>query len=243
MGKDEYYGTEEGGTLQSERRIQMYGERRVQKVNCVQKVLSGKHILVVGDTGSGKTYFVAHLCKFLPSFIFVNPQEENIVDTVTQVVTEDPGDVIQLLEEGYRRLQFVPSEDDNEAIEQLKTIRLDLWSVAREMNIKDGQFWMHMIIDEAQIYGYLGSRNDVQNFARRGRRYGVKSIFMSQAPQDLAKPIVNNCQYTVLFELGTFATPYYQRFHIPIEEENEWLAREHHFVVWDKRRMIRCEPV
>ena len=211
--------------------------------NCVQKVLSGKHVLVVGDTGSGKTYWMASVCKFLPSYVFVNPQEEDIVDTITQVVTEDPGDVIHLLEEGYRKIQFIPSEDDLEGVDQLKTIRLDLWSVAREMHIKDGQWWLSMIIDEAQIYAWLGSRTDIQNFARRGRRYGVKSFFLSQAPQDLCKPIVNNCDYTVMFELGTFAEPYYQRFHIPIDEERDWLAQKHHFVVWDKKSMIRCPPV
>ena len=238
-----YYGTGEDTGIQSESRVRTYGEAGRQKVNCVQEVLKGKHVLVVGDTGSGKTYWMASVCKFLPSYIFVNPQEEEIVDKITQVVTEDENEVIKLLEEGYRRIQFLPSEDDLEGVEQLKTIRLDLWEVAREMNIKDGMWWMHMIIDEAQIYGWLGSRTDIQNFARRGRRYGVKSFFMSQAPQDLAKPIVNNCEFTILFELGTFSIPYYQRFHIPMEEEKEWVAQKHHYVVWDKKTMMRCDPV
>ena len=234
--QETYYGGQEPKEAMRE----MY---RPEKVNCVRKVLSGKHILIVGSTGKGKTYFAAHLCKFLPSFIFVNPQMEEIVDKITQVVTEDENEVIKLLEEGYRRIQFIPSEDDLEGVEQLKTIRLDLWEVARDMNIKDGMWWMHIFIDECQSYAWLGSRNDLQNFARRGRRYGIKSIFLSQAPQDLAKAVVNNCQYTVLFELGNFAIPYYQRFHIPVEEEKEWLARKYHFLVWDNEVMWRCEPV
>ena len=231
-----YYGGQEPREAMKD----MY---RPEKVNCIRRVLSGKHVLVVGDSGSGKTYFMASVCKFLPAYIFVNPQEEAIVDGITQVVTENENEVIEFLEDGYRRIQFIPSEDDLEGVEQLNTIRLDLWEVARNMNLSDGSWWMHMIIDEAQIYAWLGSRTDLQNFARRGRRYGIKSFFISQAPQDLCKPIVNNCDYTVMFELGTFAEPYYQRFHIPIDEEREWLAKPHHFVVWDKKNMVRCEPV
>ena len=231
-----YYGGQEPREAMKD----MY---RPEKVNCIRRVLSGKHVLVVGDTGSGKTYFMASVCKFLPAYIFVNPQEEAIVDGITQVVTENENEVIEFLEDGYRRIQFIPSEDDLEGVEQLKTIRLDLWEVARNMNLSDGSWWMHMILDESQIYAWLGSRTDLQNFARRGRRYGIKSFFLSQAPQDLCKPIVNNCDYTVMFELGTFAEPYYQRFHIPIDEEREWLAKPHHFVVWDKKAMVRCEPV
>ena len=186
---------------------------------------------------------MSKVCEFLPSYIFVNPQYEQVVDKITQIATEDENEVIRLLEDGYRRIQFLPSEDDMQAIEQLKTIRLDLWEVARDMNIRDGQWWINMIIDEAQIFAWLGSRTDLQNFARRGRRYGVKSWFLSQAPQDLAKPIVNNTTHTVLFQLGTFAEPYYQRFHIPISSENEWLEKPYHYLVWDKKHMVRCEPV
>ena len=213
------------------------------KTNCINTVLAGKHILVVGTTGSGKTYWMCKVCNYLPTYIFVNPQYEREVDKITQIATEDENEVITLLEDGYRRIQFLPSEDDMEAIQQLKTIRLDLWQVARDMNIKDGQWWLNFICDEAQIFAWLGSRTDLQNFARRGRRYGVKSWFLSQAPQDLAKPIVNNTTHTVLFELGTFAEPYYQRFHIPIEGENEWLEKPWHYLVWDKKKMVRCEPV
>ena len=227
----------------SEERLQMYGDYRTGKINCVNRVLGGRHVLVVGETGSGKTYWMAKVSAMLPAFVFVNPQEERIVDSITQVVTEDPNDVIKGLEEGYRRVQFIPDEDEETAIAQVKTIRLDLWDVARGMNVKDGEWWMNLIVDEAEIFAPLNSRTDLQNLARRGRRYGVKGWFLSQQPQDLAKGIVNNTTHTVLFQLGTWAQPYYSRFHIPIEEEKEWLEQKYHYVVWDKRNMVRCEPI
>ena len=240
-----YYGSED--VVEEERdtgqAITNYAGKRQAGRDCIARVMSGKHILVVGETGSGKTYYMAKVCEMLPVLIFVNPQMEAIVDKVTSVVTEDAWDVIKLLEDGHRKIQFIPDEHDEEAISQLEHIRRDLWAVAAEMNIKDSEFWMNMIIDEANIFAQLGSRTDLQNFARRGRRYGVRSWFLTQQPQDLAKGIVNNTTHAVIFQLGTFAEPYYAKFHIPIEEEREWIARPWHYVVWDKHTLTRCSPI
>lgn len=239
MGNNTYYGGQEPREAMKD----LYSPAAQQHQysgSCINRVLSGRHVLVVGETGSGKTFFVCEVCKLLPSFIFINSQEERDVDKVTQIVLEDENEVIEALEDGYRKIQFIPSEDEDEAMKQVETIRLDLWAIAREMNIKDGEWWINYIIDEAEIYAPLHSRTNLQKLARRGRRYGVKSWFLTQQPQDLAKGIVNNCPRTVIFQLGTFAEPYYTRFHIPIEEEREWLARDHYFVVWDKHNMQRC---
>jgi hypothetical protein len=234
---DTYYDEDEREALKD-----LYSPHNLH-VNCVNKVLAGKHVLIVGETGRGKSFFMSKVCEYLPSFIFVNPQYERVVDDITQVATENEDEVIELLEDGYRKIQFLPSEDDEEAIEQLKSIRLDLWAVAKNMNIKDGGWWINLIVDECDIFAPLGSRTDIQNVARRGRRYGVKLFALTQQPQDLAKGIVNNCSLTVIFQLGTFAEPYYKRFHIPIEEEREWLKRDYHYILWDKNLMQRCTPV
>ena len=240
-----YYGSEDVREVTRDTGQAMYIEagKRQRSRECVTKILSGRHILVVGETGSGKTYYMSKICEMLPTLIFINPQEEVIVDKITQVVTDEEDKVMELLEDGYRKIQFLPSEDDDIAIDQLKTIRLDLWNIASEMNIKDGEFWMNMIVDEANIFAQLGSRTDAQNLARRGRRYGVRSWFLTQQPQDLAKGIVNNTTHAVIFQLGTFAEPYYQKFHIPIEEEREWIARPYHYVIWDKHVLTRCHPI
>ena len=247
-GEKTYYGVEseeEKREVQKDtyQQIKTSQEKREVGRNCVNRVLSGRHVLVVGATGSGKTYWMSKVCKLLPSYIFVNPQEEDIVDTITQVVTEDAGEVIQLLEEGYRKIQFLPSEDDLDAIEQLEIIRKDLWEVAAQMNIKDGQWWVNFICDEAQIYAPLGSRTDLQSFARRGRRYGIKSWFLSQQPQDLAKGIVNNVEYQVLFRLGQYSSIYFKNYKIPIAEHLEWIKRDYHYVIYDGDMITRCTPI
>ena len=213
------------------------------QVNCPMRVLAGRHVLIVGRTGCGKTYWMSKICEYLPAYVFVNPQEETIVDSITQIVTEDPNDVVKLLEEGYRKIQFLPMEDDLGAIDQLEVIRRDLWSVAGEMNIKDGQWWMNFICDEAQIFAPLGSRTDLQTFARRGRRYGIKSWFLSQQPQDLAKGIVNNVDWQVLFKLGQYSSVYFKNYKIPIEPHLEWIKRDYHYCIYDGETIHRCPPI
>ena len=242
--KDTYYGGDEEYAKDAMK--DMYSPSHLKdqfSEGCINKVLGGRHVLIVGKSGSGKTYWMANVCNYLPSFVFVNPQEEAIVDTITQVVTEDAGDVVQLLEDGYRRIQFLPDENDLEAIIQLELIRKDLWNIAGEMNIKDGQWWIHFICDEAQIYAPLGSRTDLQSFARRGRRYGIKLWALSQQPQDLAKGIVNNVDYQVLFQLGQYSSVYFKNYKIPIEPELEWIRQNYHYVIYDGEVITRCVPV
>jgi DNA helicase HerA-like ATPase len=244
MTNETYYGGDEEYARDAVK--DMYSPSRMKSQfseGCVNKVLGGRHVLVVGKTGSGKTYWMAKVCNMLPSYIFVNPQEEEIVDTITQVVTDDENQVIELLEDGNRRIQFLPDEDDLAAIEQLETIRKALWSVASEMKIEDGQWWMNMIIDEAQIYAPLGSRTDLQSFARRGRRYGVKSWFLSQQPQDLAKGIVNNVDYQVLFQLGQYSSIYFKNYRIPISLYQQWIEKPYHYVLYDGQVITPCRPI
>lgn len=235
--EDTYYGSNEREALKD-----MMSPSRI-KTNCVMKVLAGRHVLVIGGSGSGKTFWMTKVCDFLPTYIFINPQIEQVVDKITQVVTENENEVIELLENGYRRIQFIPSEDDMQGIEQLKTIRLDLWEVAKNMNIKDGQFWMNFISDESQIYAWKGSRNDLDNFARRGRRYGIKSWFLTQRPQNLSSGIINNVTHQVIFKSGAYESMYFKNYKIPIEQEKEWIDKPYHYVVYDGSVMQRCTPI
>lgn len=237
-----YYGVEE----EDERPLlkEDYNEQLLHHTDCVGRVLSGKHVLVIGKTGTGKTYWAAFVAgAHLDRFIFINPQYERAVTDICQYSTDDAGEVIQALEEGYRKIEFLPAENDIEAIDQLETIRRDLWAAALEMKIKEGQWWMDIFIDEAHIYAWLGSRTDLQNFARRGRRWGVRSWFLTPQPQDLAKSIVNSVDWQVIFRLGQYSSIYFKNYHIPIEGHLDHLKKDHHYIIYDGDVISRCPPI
>ena len=236
-----YYG---GDTREAIKDARIRPSERTYIQDCPARVLNGKHVLIVGKTGSGKTYWMSKVAEeSLDCFIFVNTQLERCVERITHFSTDKATEVVEALEEGYRKIEFIPAENDIEGIEQLEQIRRDLWAVAQEMKIKEGQWWVNMIVDEAQAYAWLGSRTDLQNFARRGRRFGVKAWFLSQQPQDLAKAIVNNVDWQVLFKLGQYSSIYFKNYKIPIEEHQGWIDRQYHYVIYSGEVIHRCTPV
>lgn len=243
-----YYGVQDDQEQRDEMKaervdVETRGKRSSAAIDCPGKALNGKHVLIVGKTGSGKTYWMAQVCNFLNTFIFVNTQLERVVEKITSFSTDNATEVVKALEEGHRKIEFIPSENDIEAIDQLEFIRRDLWAVAQEMKIGEGQWWVNFIVDEAQAFAWLGSRTDLQNLARRGRRFGVKAWFLSQQPQDLAKAIVNNIDWQILFKLGQYSSVYFKTYKIPIEEHLGWLERPYHYVLYDGSVIYRCNPI
>jgi len=239
-----YYGKDDIREATTEYQIEHERRKGRVETDCPARVLNGKHVLIVGKTGTGKTYWMANVAdNFLDCFIFVNTQLERVVEKITNFSTDKPEEVVEALEEGHRKIEFIPSENDIEAISQLEIIRRDLWDVAQEMKIREGQWWINFIIDEAQAFAWLGSRTDLQNLARRGRRFGVKSWFLSQQPQDLAKAIVNNVDWQVLFKLGQYSSIYFKNYRIPVDEHLGWLDRDYHYLIYDGDRLSRCTPI
>lgn len=242
MVKDTYYGVEPEDV--HEQCKEDYNAQMLHHTDCVSRVLSGKHVLVIGKTGTGKTYWTAQVMdRHIKSFIFVNPQYERAVSEICDCSVDEGSDVIEALEDGHRKIEFLPAENDIEAIDQLETIRRDLWAAALEMKIKEGQWWIDMVIDEAHIYAWLGSRTDLQNFARRGRRWGVRTWFLTPQPQDLAKSIVNSVDWQVIFRLGQYSSIYFKNYHIPIEGHLDHLAKEHSYVIYDGDVISRCPSI
>lgn len=242
--REQYFGQED--EREATRDPQIEWERRKGHIegDCTARVLSGKHVLVIGKTGTGKTYWAAAVAdKWLKSFIFINPQFERAVSQICDFSTDNEDEVIEALEEGYRKIEFLPAENDIEAIDQLEVIRRDLWAAALEMKIKEGEWWIDVFIDEAHIYAWLGSRTDIQNFARRGRRWGVRCWFLTPQPQDLAKSIVNSVDWQVIFKLGQYSSIYFKNYHIPIEAHLSHLKKDHYYLVYDGDEIYRCLPI
>ena len=212
--------------------------------SCVARVLRGKHCLIIGATGTGKTWWMAKVAKrYLHRFIFVNPNLEEVVDNICTVQYTEPSDVLTGLLDGEIRIEFIPDEDTNIALEQLEELRLGVFEIAAEINMPSGTWWLNMIIDEAQSYAWKGSRSDVDVFATRGRRYGIRSWFLTQRPQNISSTIINNCQNQVIFRTGPYETPYFKGYRIPIEGEAEWLKKKFYYILYDGFIVYRCRPI
>jgi hypothetical protein len=219
-------------------------ETELRHKGCVLKVLNGKHCLVIGATGSGKTFWMARVADlYFHRFIFINPQLEVEVDKICNVAYEEPGELLEGVLDGEKAIEFVPDENTDVALLQLEEIRRGLFDIAAEMNIEAGTWWQNVIIDECQEYAWKGSRNDVDNFFRRGRRFGIRSFALTQRPQNISSTIINNIQYQVIFRTGSYESPYFKTYKIPIEEHQEWLKRDYHYILYDGFQVDRCIPI
>ena len=214
---------------------------------CISRALSGRHILIIGSTGSGKTYAAAYMADYLDAFVFVNTQREFSVTQKCQVSLDDPSEIQDAFEEGYRKIEFIPSMDKDDAREEVQVVREGLFEIGEVMKeqaqVLELPMWISLFLDEAQVYAPLMTHKDGEITWNQGRSYGIRGIAISRQPQELSKDIVNNCEFELIFQLGHYALPYFTRFKIPIEEHQEWLDKTHHFLLYDKRAIFRCEPV
>jgi energy-coupling factor transporter ATP-binding protein EcfA2 len=249
-----YYGADE----EEEKRLVMSAERSPAAEHrlktgtggmhpCISRAMSGRHILLIGSTGSGKTYAASYMARFMDSFIFINTQEELSASRECQILLEDPEDLQEALEEGYRGIEYVPSMGREDAIEEVEVIREQLFEIGSEMKgenpVLELQTWITVFLDETQIYAPIMTHKEAENFWNRGRGYGIRGVAISRQPQELSKDVVNNCEFELIFQLGHYALPYFQRFKIPIEEHQAWINRKWHFLLYDKRQIFECVPV
>lgn len=213
--------------------------------DCERKLLMGKHVLVMGTTGSGKTFMAAHYAlNHYPCFIFVNTSLEEVVTQVTQITCNDVDAVFDALEEGHRRIEFVPDIDKEVAAEQLKQLRLRLFEIGHKMGLPEGQFWITILIDEIQDFARKGSFNDCDNFFRRGRHNRVRVWGLTLKPQDISTTVLTQTEYQVIFISGNFQIQYYKGHHIPYESWLPWLRKEYHYVLLNQKEEASfCPPV
>lgn len=214
---------------------------------CIARALSGRHILIIGSTGSGKSYAAAYMSDFLDAFVFVNTQRELEITQKCQISLDDPSELQEAFEEGYRKIEYIPSMDRDEAREQVQTLREQIFEIGavikEQAHVLEIPMWITVFLDESQVYAPIMTHKDAEIIWNQGRGYGIRGVAISRQPQELSKDVVNNCEFELIFRLGHYAEPYFKAFKIPIEEHKSWLARKHHFLLYDKEDMVECTPV
>lgn len=197
-------------------------------------LFDGPHTDIVGTTGSGKSTFARHLYRESPGVaIYVNTGAESGVDGHTVDIsrgdTFDPKDFAE-----HRRINLIPAGDESDE-DLIRAVQETLFNLGKEIPHEKGRFYV--FIDEAHEYAPLQAdkNNPVVRMAKRGRRHNVRLFPISQSPSDLSKAVVRECNYHVIFAIGTYSENYFKNYGMPADEIRAAVGHkdEHKFVVYD----------
>jgi len=205
------------------------------------------HFFIGGITGSGKTTFGSSIFEKVDTLaIFINTSEERIPEQKSQIVVTSVDDLCKAIEMDARKICFNPREAGDVSVSDVEEISRIMLKMGRQIH-KKRRFiavFGHLFIDEVHEFSELHRANKtIDRIWKRGRRYGIIGVAMSQRPADVSHTILTQCRYHVIFRLGTYEIPYFARYKIPIEDHEEWLKKDYHFCIFDGEEVKRFYPI
>lgn len=218
-----------------------------------------RHTAVVGITRSGKTYFADWMFRNVSGLaVYYNTQLEVKIEQSSDVWVDNFNDFRKAYNKGYRKICFNPNEDEEVALEELILLIDTLFSMGRAINknaVETPSPFVHLFIDEAHEYSPKQSPNPkIDRVFKRGLRWGIVGVAISQRPAEVSHGILANCDNHVIFRCGDYEMPYFQRYKIPISkgkgESDEgasasylWLKQKYHFVVYSEGEIEMYPPI
>lgn len=196
------------------------------------------HTLVVGDTGSGKTFLVAHLLPLFPTpfVIFINTQSELSVSQQANFNIRDIEELIEVMED-KQGIIVIEGDMSVEDLIQIKDLLFQIGGQMCETKIKP---WVTIIIDEADTFSSKTQKTEIDNLWLRGRRWGITSWAITQRPQNISHNIQTQSRQFIYFRLSPFESAYYKKFAIPIEKH---IDQDYHYIILRKGKFYFEHPI
>lgn len=173
---------------------------------------NGQHKVIIGMTGTGKTYTTKNMLKAVKQGVFFfNTMHVKLPGFTRATGAANLNDIMDMIEEGGK-VNFLPSTDLASATKQLIAIINGLYS----------RVWGDFIfvIDEVHLYKKDGL-NAILRAITTARNQGVEVVSMTQRLALLDNTIMSQSPYKVIFFLEN-ETKYCEGYGIPytaIEEK------------------------
>lgn len=210
-----------------------------------------KHTAIVGQTGSGKTNYASLYYGSVPKdrlAIFINTNHEKSPEKVSDAIVYDLQGLGKAFNDHKARKICVnpPQEGDIEVatVEAIVKLLFDMGNVLTEKGVKD---WCYFFVDEAQDYSSkLRKSAVIDRVWRRGRRYGITGVAISQRPAEISHTILVNCKFHIVFLISSYENQYFKEYQIPVYEGSEaydWIQKQYHYVIWNGQTIEYKQPV
>ena len=212
---------------------------------------TNERFFLCGITGSGKTTLAVSIYKKLDTFaVFINTQDEVAPEHASDLVVHTPEDLLSVLENidqlKAKKVCLSPKRDTEIKPEDIEAVRDVLFAYGAKINEKRKApiIWCHIFIDEIHEYSSKRQPNrKIDSLWKRGRRYGIIAVGLSQRPADVSHTILTQSKYHVIFKVSPYEYQYFHTYHIPIEDFEEWIKRDYHFVVFDGYEVKEAYPI
>ena len=195
-----------------------------------------KHLFICGITGSGKTTYALDLYKNVRGLkIFVNTQYEVKV-TEAGHVCNSLDEVVKAFNDGVTGIVYNPPEAGAES--EIEELRKVLFKVGKLTVGETQRIWCHVFFDEVHNFG-----ENLNLWFQQGRRWGITCIAMSQRPALTSHTILTQCENHIVFLCSSYEAPYFEKYHIPVAEYEEWLKKPYHYIVVTPRGIAANPPI
>lgn len=193
--------------------------------------LTRGHSLVAGRTGSGKTYLSRLLISQWSGPVFSFDTQEEGLPGVEVSRSNSLREVVEALKAGDH-LVYVPPVGDDAA--RAVAAALCRAVIGRDWTrLGDG---LLLVFDEAAVYFPQDKppREEILAIARRGRKWGIKILAITQRPADVSKGLVTQCVQHIVFQTS-WEGPYFRNYGVPSDQVAAKLQEggDYSFVVWD----------
>ena len=173
------------------------------------------HTVILGRTGSGKTYHVIN--KIMPSIqggvLFWNGGHETVSSPLYLHV--DKFSSVQKIINSLRQRKIIIYTPD--FLQKVANEELKYW---QELLMKQKNKNLSIIIDEAPRYAPQGSIDTACHLlATGGRNRGITCYFLCQRIADLSKTIATQCRNWIIFEHSSIDRQYLIQRGLSISEE------------------------
>lgn len=192
-----------------------------------------KHVSIIGKTNSGKTTVAKMLHENTDKLsIFFNTQDENVEGYRCRKWDR------KLLRE-HRKINFIPDWRPAVATVQLKNIIDDLRKITESIGDRSRKTRFIVFVDESHEIAPQNVKGTPLHFIfKRGNRYGITGVSITQRPAELDLGIVSQADYHIIFEVNDFESQYFKKKNIPIERVISQLTDSHNFTIYDNRDFL-----